>query len=78
MAKLIKDINGEIIQTIESSIITLNSINSVVIEDEKFGLGNYIAFIQNYNNVSNIENLTKLSDFGLNNNKQLVILNTSY
>ena len=80
MAILIRNIEGEVLTNIESSLVYYKSITGEIQREDYINLNGFIAYLQNLSSAEETSRLTKPLNFGLKNqyNKNTITLDVSY
>lgn len=74
MSQLIKNIQGEQIDINTGSVVSINSIQGLVQEEDYINVFGFVAYTQNLMKVEETVLLTKPIGFGLKNNLNLPII----
>jgi hypothetical protein len=80
MPKLVTSITAEVLSNYMGDVYLFNSVSGEINFEDYIKLGGFIAYLQNFTQVSSTQTLEKPSLFGLKNqyNLPIVTLNISY
>jgi len=78
MPILIKNIEAEVIEQIQTSCEHRNSLTSLIVYGDWFKLDDVEGFLQDFSKIVESEKIDRIGDFGLKLNKKLVTIEVSY
>jgi len=78
MPILVKNIEGIIFDNFESQTLLIKSVEGFYGEEDYINMGGFIAYLQDFRYVINVEDFDTPPTFGLKNNTDFVTLNISY
>lgn len=71
MPQLVKKIEGEIIDNIIGDVNFIGSVYGEIQQEDYINLNNFVAYLQNFSKVTEVKELTKPINFGLENRYNL-------
>jgi hypothetical protein len=78
MPKLIRNISAQKLDHFIGEVELITSLTAVVGQEDYIKLGAFEAYLQNFTKLDSLEEFTKPTGFGLDNNTSFVTLNISY